>query len=69
MNYKELLDMSKRAASVPPDTPCENLLDVVQFVTCNHGPASRPFAVDRLMFMLAEYIEEPMQQAARSVKH
>jgi len=63
------LDRCKRAASMPDEAPAESLLDVVLFVTVNHGPATRQFATDRLMFLMAEYIEEPMQQAARAAKH
>lgn len=69
MDYKDFLLTCKRAASIPDEAPCENLLDVIQFVTQQHGPATRPFASDRLMFLMAEYLEEPMQQAARAVKH
>jgi len=68
MTYDELLSMAKRAASVAPES-ADNLLDVVQVVTANHGPATRPYAADRLMFLLAEYIEAPVQQSMRTVKH
>ena len=69
MTYEELLATCKRAASAAPEVPVESLLDVIQLVTLQHGPATRPFAADRLMFLLAEYIEAPTQQAMRAMKH
>ncbi len=68
MNYQELLEMAKRAVSANPEAGVENLLDVVQ-VLGHHNPITRAIATDRLAFLLAEYIEAPVQQAARSAKH
>lgn len=68
MTYSELLERCKRAVSATPDAGVENLLDVIQLLNA-HGPGTRMIATDRLAFLLAEYIEEPAQEASRSVKH
>lgn len=68
MTYKELLEMAKRAVSISPDAPVDNLLDVIQILN-NHGAMTRTIATDRLAFLMAEFIEEPIQQASRSTKH
>ena len=68
MTYQELLEQAKRAVSAGPEAGVENLLDVIQILN-SHGPNTRLIATDRLAFLLAEFIEEPTQQAARAVKH
>ena len=68
MTYEDLLEMAKRAVSISPDAGVNNLLDVVQVLN-SHPPFTRNVAVERLVFLMAEYIEEPTQQAARSAKH
>ena len=68
MTYEDLLEMAKRAVSISPDAGVDNLLDVVQILN-SHPPFTRNVAVERLVFLLAEYIEAVGQQALRSVKH
>jgi hypothetical protein len=68
VTYQDLLGMCKRAASVSPEAGVENLLDVIQILN-NHSPFTRSIAVERLVFLMAEFIEEPTQIAARAVKH
>jgi len=68
MTYQELLEQCKRAVSAAPEAGVDNILDVIQLLNA-HGPTTRLIATDRVAFLLAEFIEEPVQQAARAVKH
>lgn len=67
MTYQELLDYCRRAASVDPTTT-ESLLEVVQALN-HHTPFNRQLACEKIAFLMAEFIEEPTQQAARSARH
>ena len=68
MIYTELLAMAKRAVSASPEAGVESLLDVVQLLNA-HGAMTRQIACERLVFLLAEYIEAVGQQALRAQKH
>ena len=68
MTYEELLGMCKRAVSASPEAGVENLLDVVQLLN-SHNVFTRQIACERLVFLLAEYLEASGQQSLRAVKH
>ena len=68
MTYQELLEQAKRAVSAAPEAGAENLLDVVQILN-SHAPFTRTVSCERLVFLLAEYLEASGQQALRATKH
>ena len=65
MTYDDLLAQCKRAISV---ADADSLLEVVQALN-HHSPFNRQMACEKIAFLMAEFIEEPVQQAARSTKH
>lgn len=66
MTYDELLAQCKRAVCMQTDA--ESLLEVVQALNY-HTPFNRQMACEKIAFLMAEFIEEPVQKAARPRVH
>lgn len=66
MTYNELLDMCRQAICMRDDVT--SLSEVIQALNY-HTPFNRQIACEKIAFLLAEFIEDPAQKAARPRVH